>query len=341
MPHQSEEAKSELQRVRRADTTGLIDALQRLIDNGEALDEAATIVEQRIGAGDYVTPEVLARLIAKTQRKSLFALVREKLLQDRWSLLTLYEAHYPDPAVEQMLVDLLYTTAENDSEPIRHYIVDAICEHGTTAALPVLEAILYDLAPTKGVKNAIASALFSSSGPTLEALLATSTAKSRGGFVDAVAKAIRAVRDRNADPNDTVSGTPLAVEQLVSNAHKELEDANRYVKEDPTYAVVCLRRGAEAMGKHLYRTLGHEKTGKPAKKMMLDELLKPIKDSDAPDVFKICIQALQPFGNYAAHDQDESSESLTPQVGEALIEIFRSALTIYEQWLHNLDVSAN
>ena len=62
----------------------------------------------------------------------------------------------------------------------------------------------------------------------------------------------------------------------MSNAHGELGRAEEKLHDDPTYSLVCLRRGAEAMGKHLYRHLGYEDKGKPAQKMMLDELLKPL-----------------------------------------------------------------
>jgi len=214
---------------------------------------------------------------------------------------------------------------------------------GTSVTLPTLEAILYDLIPTKATKTAIADALFSAHGPSRESFLASVVAQSSSGFVKVVVEAMEAVRNRSSDPEPffVAAGTDsdFSTDWLVDNAHAELKKAAQAVKNDPTYALVCLRRGAEAMGKHLYRHLGHERNGKPANKMMLDELLKPVRDSGAPEIFKICVQALQPFGNYAAHDQDDQFANLTPQVGEGLLVIYREALRIYEEWLRQVNAA--
>lgn len=276
----------------------------------------------------------------KVQRGSLYNLVKERLLQDQQALLILYQGKYPDPDIEQELANLLYQKADDDGDPYRRKIAEAVRDSGSTATLPVLEAILYDLAPTKGTKNALANALFSASGPRLETFLAGAVARSRSKFIQIIIQAIEAVRERSAEPEGMPDENTVAQvsvdDELVSNAHSELRQAVEKVHDDPTYALVCLRRGAEAIGKHLYRHFGHEDKGKPAKKMMLDDLLKPIKDSEVPDIVKICVQALQPFGNYAAHDQDDQFANVTPQVADALIVLFREALTSYENWLREM-----
>lgn len=333
----SPETNVDLQRLRRAKSMELVETLRRLIEREDDLDETAEILEGRIEAGTHVPTQQLAEILSKTKKTSLFELSREKLFQDQWALLILYCSEYPDPTIEETLTEILISKANNDGDPIRRDIVNAIRDHGTTATLPALEAVLYELAPTQHTKSAIASALFNSSGVSVEALLASLTSKATNSFLEAITQAIRAVRERNVDLHATQSKGQPPIDQLVTNAHVQLEKASRAVQEDPTYALVCLRRGAEAMGKHLYRQLGHENKGKPAKKMMLNELLKPISESDAPEVFKIYIQALQPFGNYAAHDQDDGFANLTPQVAEALIVLFKEALAIFEQWLRNMD----
>lgn len=342
MAELSPKTNADLQRLRRANARELSETLRGLLDRGEALDQAAEILEERVGSGVYIITDELARLLSKVKRVSLFDLVRDQLFQDPWALITLYRGKYPDQSIEQDLADLLYRKAEDDSDPARRAIAEAIRDVGTIATLPTLEAILYDLIPTKGTKKAIANALFSASGPSLESLLAGVVADSRSSFVEVIVNAIEAVRSRDSDQGIAFADaerrdTGFGNDRLVENAHTELERAAHKAHDDPIYALVCLRRGAEAMGKHLYRHLGHEKNGKPAKKMMLDDLLKPVKDSNAPEIFKICIQALQPFGNYAAHDQDDQFANLTPQVGQALVVIFREALRVYEDWLRKLN----
>lgn len=332
----SPEANAILQRLRRIEPRDFSACLGMLFEKDEALEEAAEIIEHRVKSGAYVLTDDLARLLIKARRTTLYDLVKDQLFKDRWALISLYQGGYPDPAIEDELVELLYQKSEDDADPARRMIAEAIFEKGTVATIPVLEAILYDLAPTQSTKNAIANALFDASGPNLEALLARVVAKSRSEVVHTITQALKAVRERNSERSTfpvQTANSPHKEMELVSNAHRELEQARDRVQSDPTYVLVCLRRGAEAMGKHLYRYLGHEAKGKPAKRMMLGDLLKPISDSDAPEVFKICVQALQPFGNYAAHDQDDQFQYLTPQVAESLVNLFDEALTIYESWL--------
>lgn len=332
----SPEENAIFQRLRRVESSDLSACLSVLFEKDEALEEAAEIIEDRVKSGAYVLTDDLARLLVKARHPTLYDFVKDQLFKDQWALITLYQGGYPDPTIEDELVELMYQKGEDDADPVRRVIAEAIREKGTVATIPILEAILYDLAPTQNTKKAIANALFDASGPNLESLLAGVVAKSRSEFVHTITQALVAVRERNSErstfPFEKANSRHKEME-LVSNAHRELEWARNSVQSDPTYVLVCLRRGAEAMGKHLYRHLGHDAKGKPAKKMMLGDLLKPISDSDAPEVFKICIQALQPFGNYAAHDQDDQFQYLTPQVAESLVNLFDEALTIYEGWL--------
>lgn len=332
----SPQANAILQRLQRVDPLGLSECIRELLERDEALDDAAEIIKDRLQSGDYVLTDDLVRLLIKVRDAHLYELAREQLFQDRWALLALYKGGFPDPAIEDQLVEILYKTAEDDAEPARRAIAEAICDKGTVATIPVLEAIIYDLAPTQHTKKTIANALFDASGPNLDTLLAGIVAKSRIEFIHTINQALEAVRERNTEQvTSFVEGASASTREtkLVANAHRELERARDKVKSDPTYALVCLRRGAEAMGKHLYRNLGLEAKGKPATKMMLGDLLKPISDSDAPHVFKICIQALQPFGNYASHDQDDQFQDLTPMVADSLINLYDEALRIYEDWL--------
>ena len=312
--------------------------MRALLDRGEALDHAAEIIEERISNGDYIISKELAKLIARTKRVSLYELASEQLFKDEWALLSLYRGGYPDETIEKRLSEILYSKAADDSDPRRRFIVEAMRDVGSIDVLPVLEAILFDLLPTKGTKNAIANALFSSTGPSVEAVLAGRVADSRINFLELLDKAIVEVQIRARESDVTAfrqsaESDAKDKQNLVHNAHAELARAVRSVNDDPTYSLVCLRRGAEAMGKYLYRHLDLEKGGKPARKMMLDDLLKPIRDSEAPEIFKICVQALQPFGNYAAHDQDDQFTNLNARVSVALLTLYEEALQIFEQWL--------
>lgn len=266
----SDQANADLQRVRKStDPVEFSNALNALINLGEALDQVAEILEQRIRRGYYVTTKDLVQLLLRTKRDSLYALEKDKLFGDVWALLDLYKGQYPDKLIESRLSDILHDRESEDDDPRRRYIAEAMRDVGSSEVLPVLEAILYDLSPTPHVKRLIADALFASSGPSLDSLLAGLIASSRASFVGLILEAINAIRDRNSV--EATSPSPEGesksnTEQFVVNAHDELMRATNRVKDDPTYTLVCLRRGAEAMGNHLYRYIGLENGGKPAAK---------------------------------------------------------------------------
>jgi hypothetical protein len=66
--------------------------------------------------------------------------------------------------------------------------------------------------------------------------------------------------------------------------------------------------------------------------MTLDDLLKSIQDSSAPDVFKIILRTFQAFGNFASHDQGDQSIHLTKEIASALLALYDQALVIYANW---------
>ena len=123
-------------------------SLKALLDRGEALVQAAEIVERRLDLGDYFLNDQLASLVAHTKSASLCAKVRRQLFADDWALLTLYKARYPEPAIEKTLCARFYEIAPNDAEPRRRSIVDAMRDVGSADVLPMLEAILFDHSPT-------------------------------------------------------------------------------------------------------------------------------------------------------------------------------------------------
>jgi hypothetical protein len=306
----------------------LRDIIEEILKNPRSLDQVAKLVEAKVDAGIYVPDDPLASLISRSHSSSLYGKVRERLFKNDWALLKLYKGQYPDPEIENALCSRLYAVASNDGEPRRRYIVDAMKEVGSEAALPTLEAILFNLEPSAEIRQVFADALGSIGG--LEA-------SSRADFVRHVALAIDDIKTRSRFAPETALSNTKA-----ENAPKQIDEANdarRYQQRaqtwldtDPEIAIVYVRKGAEAVAKDLYRRLGCEQNGKPARKMTLDDLLKPIQDSAAPDVFKIILRTFQAFGNFASHDQGDQSLHLTKEIASALLALYDQALVIYASW---------
>ncbi len=317
-----------LLRLQHAKALEVNDVLQELLEFPDALGTVVQIVESKIDSGTYFLNDLLASLILTTHSATLYARSREQLLKDNWTAVKLYENRYPDPEIEKSLCSVLYGIASNDGEPLRRHIVDAMRKVGSEAVLPTLEGILFDLEPSAKIRTAFSNSL----GPVggLEA-------RSRAEFVKGVALAIESIKSRTATSTDDSSGTSAAerIDQVdeVNNADRNKLQAQRYIDKDPEVAIIYIRRGTEALAKDLYRRLGCEQKGKPARKMMLEDLLKAVKESNVPEVFKLLVQTFQLFGNFASHDQDEQHRFLTRNVAVALLALYEEALSIYSGWL--------
>lgn len=340
----SPQANADLVRLEHADPLQISETLKSLLDRGEALDRVVAIIEVKIDNGAYVVNDQLAALIGHTKSASLYAKTRQQLFKDDWAQLCLYESWYPDPDIEKTLSTRLYEIAPNDAEPKRRYIVDAMRDVASEIVLPTLEAILFDHTPSLKVKQMILQVIESAGVFSVDALLEKLEAGSQKDFLTSVAAAIAAIRKRGSATAETASKiggrAQLEHEEIeqrgdLQNAESAREQAWYHLERDPIVAVFFARRGAEAIGKHLYRFLGHERGGKPAKKMTLEDLLTPVRNSDAPDVFKHCLQTLQLFGNFASHDQDEQCRYLTKNLAEPLLKLYDEALSIYRTWLHD------
>ena len=306
----------------------LSDIIEEIVKTPHPLDQVVKLVESKIDAGMYVRDDPLTSLILRSGASSLYGKVRERLFRNDWALLTLYRARYSDPEIENTLSSRLYGVASNDGEPRRRYIVDAMKEVGSEAVLPTLEAILFNLEPSAKIRQVFADALGSIGG--LEA-------KSRAEFVKRVALAIDEIRSRpGLGPDAALSSAkaenePEQIDES-NDARRYQQKAQSWLDRDPETTIVYLRKGAEAVAKDLYRRLGCEQNGKPARKMTLDDLLKPIQDSAAPDVFKIILRNFQAFGNFASHDQGDQSIHLSKEIAAALLALYDQALVIYSSW---------
>jgi len=274
--------------------------------------------------------------------------VRKKIFSNEYDLVDLYRSGFPDPEIEMGLIDKLYKYADDDAQPRRRYIAEALRDLGSLEAIPTLEAILYDQVDTVAAKRAISQAVDAVNPDSMQSIMVNVEFESRRQFVQLVLDTIAAIKQRG----NTLVPAPAQHERTkledirsqpdVKNAVFELERARKQLGEnDPISAVVSLRRGAEALGKHLYRYLGMEANSKPAKKMMFKDLMKPVKDSEVPDVFKLCFEALQLFGNFTTHDQDDEHLYFNLRIAGAILVLYEEALDIYGSWIAAEDVTAN
>lgn len=341
------EQASILMRLKKDKVLALSNVWDVLFEHEAIMCDVVEIVQGRIESGDHVLLANLVKLLAHTKSKSLYELVKKDIFSDVWALTDLFRSEFPDPEIELKLLEKLYEYAGDDGQPRRSYIAEALRDVGTIESIPVLEAILYDQVDTVAAKRVISDAVDAVSPQSMEAILANVVFQSRREFVQLIVDAINAIKQRgvssvlSTDLSGPIAAVDFGRQPDVKNAILELNQAKKRLEEnDPVLAVVCLRKGAEALGKHLYRTVGLEDRGKPAKKLMLNDLMKPVKDSNVPDVFKLCFEALQLFGNFSSHDQDEEHHHLNPRIAEAILILYEEALDMYGRWIESGEPSA-
>ena len=109
------------------------------------------------------------------------------------------------------------------------------------------------------------------------------------------------------------------IENRIENLEKELNRIkvlyNKTIKsqkDDPEVSLFRARKSAEAICKQIYINEGLEKDGKPAGKMMLNDLIgKLVRSNKLPPHVVISLGTIQAFGNFGTHDQGSESENIT------------------------------
>jgi hypothetical protein len=228
----SPQTNADLVRLEHADDSQVSEILSSLLERGEALDRVVEIIERKIDNGYYIVGDHLADLIGLTRSESVYAKTRQQLFKNDWALLRLFKSGYPDPEIEKTLCTRLYKIATDDAEPRRRYIAEALGEVGTEVALPTLEAILFDHAPSAQVKQLIAEAVESAAAFSREALLAKLEAGTRKNFIESVTKAITAIKGRGSTFEENVSETRRQTPSA-RGGPKELEAAQSSTKTEP------------------------------------------------------------------------------------------------------------
>ena len=129
------------------------------------------------------------------------------------------------------------------------------------------------------------------------------------------------------------------LEKRIDNLEKDLkrvkslyEKSIKFKKEEPEIALSQARKSVEAICKQIYINEGMEKGGKPASRMMLDELSTALdRKGIFPVKVSIAIGAVQRYGNFGSHDQGHESDD----IGEEFVNTCLNALSTVIEWYFN------
>ena len=295
-------------------------AILEAAEAGEDLRSLQEVITRRLKAGLVLRSEVIAHVLAQAPNKELWDVGWPELRRDLWSILILYRAHYSKIEIEKSLCQQLYQIAESDGDPRRRYIVDAMADVGTSAALPTLNAILAKLTP-----RALVARNFGNNLGGLATLEGWATAS----FVVRIVEAIDSIDARRAANPSAKEDWPSSGDIDRAAANTWLDKAHGFEDSEPEVAIFLVRKGAEALAKSWYRALGLEQaSSKDAKSLMLEDLIKRIEKAGAPGILIRLLKTCQPLSNFSSHDQDGENEQVTAKMASTMISVLEQGLQI-------------
>jgi len=127
------------------------------------------------------------------------------------------------------------------------------------------------------------------------------------------------------------------LEKEIARVKSLYQKCLKYQEVDPEVALSQARKSAEAICKHIYVNEEFEKGGKPASKMMLNDLIGTLsKKRVVPQHIIIALGTIQHYGNFGTHDQGEDSDYITREFVETCLSALSTVVNWYFQEYSNL-----
>jgi len=173
-----------------------------------------------ISNGIIPSPPVLIELVLSLRDRELYLVSKKYILKnDIDKAIRLLEAEFPDPEIEELLINELPKYID-DFNPWRRFIVTALMNHGSINCLGALQAIEFEFDPKQkrsevlivATKNSIIDGTSAHASnfdfvPKMTRLEAQST------FGQLLKKAVKTISERNLLPKDDWVITPPPIDQ--------------------------------------------------------------------------------------------------------------------------------
>jgi hypothetical protein len=303
-----------------------------LISDDKLDEDALSIVRERLEGGEEIFSGNLAKLVALTGDELFYDHIKSIKNLGTDDLLVLYRSQYPDPAIENILLDLLYQFSDQDAQPWRRYIAEAIRDVGSTACLDVLTRIRSELEQRVKVGKS-----FINTFDVLERI----KMKSSISFFELIDEAIESVRERGVQMAEFATereGDLPAPSSLPSRVYERLAEARKFQVDHPTISLSRLRVGAEAIALTVCQKMAI-KNGKTGKKPLLSDYIAAMKSDNRriPDLIFKLLESIQAFGNAGSHDEGDEVYLVNEQIAAAVIVLYENLVEICESWLPTQD----
>lgn len=302
--------------------------INRLYSDGRLDSQALKVIKERTESGEEVFNSNLVRIVSQTGERYFYDRIQSINSLGVDDLLSLYRCRYPDSKIEKILLDLIYQFADQDSQPWRRYIAQAIRDVGSTSCLEVLTRIRSELERRVVVGKSFITTL----DPVERIKMAASIS-----FFELIDEAIEAVKERGVQMSEDmkqVSSVLASTSALPVRIYERHTEAKAFQIEHPTIALSRLRIGAEAIAYHICQTL-EIKNNKTGKKLLLSDYISLIRSDNrrVPDLMLKLLESIQAFGNSGSHDEGDEIYLVNEGIAGAAIILYENLIAICESWL--------
>lgn len=302
-----------------------LEALEKLAAQKDIGDDAIFVVLDQLERGTPFASDSLTKIVIKAGSEPLYVAAKAALFRDHWALIELHRHEFSDPAIEARLCEILCDIAHVNHDPIRRYIVESLRDHGSSASVPALKEILFDLLPTRDVKKIFADALERIGTVDIDSLYQLTETRSLQEFIVLIDAALIAIQQRAACAtflcDSTSSSAPMSClsdggdtqDEVIKRVLEHQNKSWEYLDQDNESALNRARKAIEAICKEVYRLKGLENNNKSAKDLSknFDDLIRTLEKKGLPDLIILAIRNIQSHGNFGSHDQDGPTRDLS------------------------------
>lgn len=344
----STEIKAYKLRIEKSSGQSINDIINEIVSQKEFPIELVASVIEALNKGQVILSDLIYEIIILTKCKDLYQLAESKNILSEWDYIHLFKSGYLEDGIEIKVCDLLYNCYEDNANPQRRAILEAMKKYGTKQSFDILEVIEYELEPSAIISKIEQGTLSKSEFIIKENI----ERKSQISFFDLVKivkskvyKRINTSKPHNPEFDLTKkNGVTFFDNTEESYIEKRLDILQKrafdYLGNDPESAMNQARKAAEAICKDIYTK---EKIGnKPANRQELNELITSLNQKKIlPRQVYIHLANIRDLGNFGSHDQGEESKDITMRTAIPCIESLKNVIAWYKDNFLNLKDNNN
>lgn len=305
-------------------------------------DELTNALAVRVRDGAALANASVAKLVGRTQSRSLYIAARIGLLGDLWSVLDLYQAGIQDSELERLLCGWLFEYGSRCPDPVRRrYIAEALRDQGSLECLPALEGLEYDFSATVGVARLVDETEKVTGvvdhADNLNSRVAPLHREIDQTFGRILKDAISAVKTRGKECSSNASCDVILDPFIGAREHCKAA-IHHSSQGDNGASLNYTRKALESLLKAVIGALALPvRSPDPVDTLILPKLMSVVNEHlDLPVEIRKSLETVRDDSTLGSHDQGKSKQGfLTSAITQAAIDRYRQLERFFEAVLAN------